>query len=106
MKIFTSLVCWGLFFVCGLQLAFAQVVDDSGLWLAVFGQDDFGEGESGWKWWFDGHLRYFDDSNGFGQSIVRPAVGRELTENLVLWGGYGWIHTSPIAGDDIDEHRI
>lgn len=106
MRRFTCLLCWGLWLTCTSQLAVAQTVNDAGLWLAAFGQDDIGSKESQWRWWFDGHLRYFDDTDGFAQSIVRPALGRKLTDKLVVWGGYGWIHTSPIVGDDFDEHRI
>ena len=58
-----------------------------------------------WKWWFDGHLRFFDDTDGFGQSIARPGIGYALSENATLWAGYAWIRTSPGSADDFDEHR-
>ena len=86
----------------------AQTFDDAGLWLAMFAQGDatdLGSNER-LKWWFDGHARFFDDNDGFGQSIVRPGLGWELDENSALGAGYGWIRTSPIVGDDFDEHRI
>ena len=86
--------------------ATAQVVDDSGLWLAIFGQDDLRGPKGKWKWWFDGHLRFLEDTDGFNQSIVRPGIGRKIGGNWTAWAGYGWIHTSPIAGDDYDEHRL
>lgn len=94
----------------------AQAIDDSGAWFAFFGQGDLCDVEGcdealhpaggRLKWWFDGHLRLFDDTDGFGQSIVRPGIGWALTENTALWAGYGWIETSPIAGDTFTEHRI
>ena len=83
----------------------AQTVDDIGQWNALFSQDRFSP-DSRLKWWFDGHYRLFDDTDGFGQSIVRPGIGFDICENSALWAGYGWIRTSPIRGDDIDEHRI
>ena len=84
---------------------FAQTIDDVGQWSAFFSQDRFSP-DSRLKWWFDGHYRLFDDSDGFGQSIIRPGLGLDIGENSALWAGYGWIRTSPIEGDDIDEHRI
>lgn len=85
--------------------AFAETIDDVGQWNALFMQDRF-EPQSRLKWWFDGHYRLFDDTDGFGQSIVRPGLGLEVGENSTVWAGYAWIRTSPIMGDDIDEHRI
>jgi hypothetical protein len=90
--------------------AVAQSVDDAGLWTAWFGQGDLPDtigcpGDK-WKWWFDGQLRFLDDANGFNQSLVRPGIGRSITERSALWLGYGWIRTSPLAGPDFDEHRV
>lgn len=85
--------------------AHAQTVDDVGQWSAFFTQDKFSS-DSQLKWWFDGHYRLFQDNDGFGQSIVRPGLGLDVGENSALWAGYGWINTSPIMGDDTDEHRI
>ena len=87
----------------------AQAVDDGGLWTAVFANDDlkFTESTSDrLKWWYDGHLRFLDDADGFNQSIVRPGIGWSVNDQSTLWAGYGWIHTTTTAGDDIDEHRI
>lgn len=83
-----------------------QDVADTGLWTAFFAQNDLGGDSSPLKWWFDGHLRFLDDTDGFHQSIVRPGVGWKLSDELVAWGGYGWIHTEPVAGDDFEEHRL
>lgn len=88
------------------RAARCQAVADVGQWTALFAQESF-DAESGpLKWWFDGHVRLLDDADGFNQSIVRPGIGWSLSEDLTVWGGYGWIHTSPVAGDDFDEHRI
>jgi len=61
---------------------------------------------SRWRWWFDGHARFFEDADGYGQSIVRPGVGYAITDKSTLWVGYGWIRTSPASGSDFDENRI
>ena len=89
------------------QTASSQVVDDVGQWNAVLTQGKLGEDpNSRLKWWFDGHLRFTEDADGFNQSIVRPGIGWGLSDNSALWAGYGWIRTSPLSGDDFDEHRI
>lgn len=92
-----------LFAAC--QQSSAQTIDDVGQWSALFTQDRFSP-DSRLRWWFDGHYRLFEDSDGFGQSIIRPGIGLDIGENSALWAGYGWIRTSPIQGADIDEHRI
>ena len=56
--------------------------------------------------WFDGQARFYDDTDGFGQSLVRPGLGYALTESTILWAGYAWIRTEPAGGGVIDEHRI
>jgi hypothetical protein len=86
-------------------MASSQTIADSGQWTALFSQGDI-ENSSQWKWWFDGHLRLSDDADGFHQSILRPGIGWSLSDNLAVWAGYGWIHTSPLTGDDFDEHRV
>ncbi len=86
----------------------AQTIRDSGQWLALFanGDLDLANTSDQFKWWFDGHTRFFDDSGGFGQSIVRPGIGYALGDRATVWGGYGWIRTSPGSNADFDEHRI
>ena len=85
----------------------AQTVDDVGQWNAVFTQGKLGQNpHSRLKWWFDGHLRFLEDADGFNQSIIRPGIGWGINKNSALWAGYGWIRTSPFSGDDFDEHRI
>ena len=84
----------------------SESVHDGGLWTALFSQGDVGACDGPLKWWFDGHMRFLDDADGFNQSLFRPGLGWSLSENLTVWGGYAWIHTSPLAGSDFDEHRI
>jgi hypothetical protein len=100
-----SALCLLLLLCTFQQPTSAQVIDDGGQWTALFAQDKFTP-ESRLRWWFDGHYRLFDDSDGFGQSIVRPGIGLDIGDKSALWAGYGWIRTSPIQGNDTDEHRI
>ncbi len=90
------------------QHATAETLDDTGLWLAAFGNGKFKslEDDSKVRWWFDTHYRLRDDTDGFNQSIVRPGVGYAFADEQALWVGYGWIRTSPILGGEFDEHRI
>lgn len=90
----------------GSSTAHAQSTDE-GLWSALFLQGRIGdaESESKWRWWFDGHARFFDESDGFATSIVRPGIGYDLTENLTAWAGYAWIRNDTPAGD-FDEQRF
>ena len=101
----SSALCLLLLLSAFHQSTFAQTIDDAGQWSALFLQDRFSP-DSRLRWWFDGHYRLFDDSDGFGQSIIRPGIGLDVGEHSALWAGYGWIRTSPIQGEDIDEHRI
>ena len=81
---------------------------DAGAWFAFAGQGHFDRQneDARWRWWFDAHARFFDDSDGFHQSIVRPGVGYDLTPNSTLWLGYGWIATDPARRRSFDENRI
>lgn len=88
----------------------AQSVNGQGLWFAAFTNGNFSDLGVGKneriKYWFDAHLRYFDDSDGFGQSIIRPGVGWSLDEESAIWAGYAWIRTSPAGPESTDEHRL
>lgn len=89
--------------------ACAETVDDVGLWTALFAQGNIDTqacDDDKLKWWFDGHLRFLDDADGFNQSIVRPGLGWTLDDGSTLWAGYAWVHNSPISGSEFDEQRI
>ncbi len=90
-------------------LAQAETDDDQGLWFMALGQGSFGSAErepSKLRWWLDVQARFSNDADGFTQGLVRPAVGYALNDNTTVWLGYGWIPTSPVSGQDYDEHRI
>ncbi|MEO0531389.1 MAG: DUF2490 domain-containing protein [Planctomycetota bacterium] len=104
---------WRLALLCVVTAlpvhAFADTLDDTGLWFAAFGNGRFKSlpDDSPVRWWFDAHYRLRDDSDGFNQSILRPGAGVEIAEDQVLWAGYAWIRTSPTSGaEDFDEHRF
>ena len=87
----------------------SQAVHDFGSWFSLNTQGKLNRvvEDSKWRWWFDGHLRYLDDADGFNQSIFRPGIGYQLTPNANLWIGYAWINTLPASGSPIfDENRI
>jgi hypothetical protein len=103
---FLSACVLGCLFTVPVPAA-AQSIDDLGVWTLLFANGDLHHHalDDNFKWWFDGHLRLFDDAGGFGQSIVRPGVGYSLTDSATAWAGYAWIRTSPGGGSDVDEHR-
>lgn len=83
----------------------AQSNSDGGTWFATFGRGQLAD-DPNWKWWFDGHLRFVEDANGFTQSIVRPGVGYTFEDNLTAWAGYGWIRDEPATSSGFDENRF
>jgi len=102
----TSFLCMALL-LCDRSTG--QTVDDFGAWFSVNTQGKFKNRapESRLRWWFDGHLRYLDDSDGFNQSIFRPAIGYQLTPNTNVWIGYAWINELPASGNPVfDENRL
>ncbi|MEM7306517.1 MAG: DUF2490 domain-containing protein [Planctomycetota bacterium] len=79
---------------------------DQGLWSAFAGQGRLNIAPQGrMRWWFDAHARFFEDSNGFETSIVRPGIGYDINEHTTAWLGYAWIENDPIAGS-FTEQRI
>lgn len=112
-----SYFCWRVVllavFLCMTLLlcerGIGQTTDDFGAWFSLNTQGKFKnrDPESRLRWWFDGHLRYLDDSDGFNQSIFRPGIGYQLTPNTNIWVGYAWINELPASGNPVfDENRI
>ncbi len=104
------LLSWALLCLLGLTSALRaqSLEEDVGAWLVVAGQGHLQpkQEDSRLRWWFDGQLRFADNSNGFNQSIVRPGVGYDLSKTTTLWLGYGWFHTDPSSKPAFEEHRI
>lgn len=91
------------------RTTFAQTEDDFGAWFSVNTQGKVRKckEDSKLRWWFDGHLRYFEDSGGYNQSIFRPGIGYQLNPNTNVWLGYAWINELPTSGaSPFDENRI
>mgnify|MGYP001817081588 CR=1 FL=1 len=87
----------------------AQTVDDFGAWFSANTQGAIGlcDEDCKWRWWFDGHLRFLDDSDGFNQSILRPGLGYQIGPHTNVWLGYAWINTLPASGNPVfDENRF
>lgn len=98
-----------LFIFLAFSTARADTAEDSGIWIAAFGQgslDIISPKLQKYRWWFDAHARYLDDGNHFHQGIVRPGIGYTLMDNTAVWLGYAWITTSPEGKKDFHEHRI
>jgi len=107
-KTFTPIFCAASLLIVA-PASLADPAQDEGLWLMIAAQGSFDEEDpqlSRLRWWFDGHARFFEDANGYGQSIVRPGVGYAIGERSTLWAGYGWIRSSPANRADFDENRI
>lgn len=105
---FIFVAIWMAIF-CQAGRSQAQTLDDTGLWFAAFGNGEvtaLSGNSTPLLWWFDTHYRIRDDTSGFNQSIVRPGLGLKLNEDQALWAGYAWVLTSPVKGDDFDEHRF
>lgn len=107
-RLFVFAITLAALFIGTTRTLSAQTQDDTGLWLAALGNGKFESlgKDARLRWWFDAHYRLRDDSGGFNQSIIRPGLGYAFAEEQTLWAGYGWIRTSPLAGDDFDEHRF
>ena len=89
--------------------AHARESEDAGLWTSISASGDLGRWlglSDRWRWSFDGHARFQDETDGFVQSLVRPSVGARVGENGSVWLGYAWIRTNRRSGSEFDEHRI
>jgi len=87
----------------------AEVEHQGGGWLSAGGSGSLEAVSPKFSrllWWFDFQARFFQNTNGLGQTVVRPALGWSLTENTSVWLGYGWIRDYPAKRSTIDENRI
>ncbi len=87
----------------------AGVQQDVGGWIIVTSTGDFGEVSpklDRLKYWFDSQIRLYEDTDGFSQSLVRPALGWGIFDSGALWVGYNWIHTRPPTGPSFEEHQV
>jgi hypothetical protein len=59
------------------------------------------------RFWYETQQRLGGNSSQVSLSLIRPALGYALTENLSIWLGYAWIDTErPITPIPFKEERI
>jgi hypothetical protein len=58
-----------------------------------------------WLFWFDSHARFGDDISELDTSIIRPALGWQISPNTSVWLGYARV-TGHAADPNIEEDRI
>lgn len=91
-----------------IPLTGSATQNDPGAWIIFSTTDAFqtdGQ-DSRWHYWFDAQARYFDFGSGINQSLVRPAIGYGITNNVKGWVGYARFRTRNRAGDVADENRF
>lgn len=87
----------------------ADLEQDGAGWLMLFTQGDLGDLNpdlSRLVYFVDLQARFAGATDGYGESIVRPAIGWAFTDTLSAYLGYGWIHNSRVGAPNTDEHRI
>lgn len=95
------MTAWGLMLALVAQ---AEVVDDAGVWSAVFVQPNLHPArDTGPELWFDLHGRA--NLNGGMAGIVRPGVGWVVAPGVGVWVGYAWIGTATVSATLRHEHR-
>ncbi|MEQ8764230.1 MAG: DUF2490 domain-containing protein [Planctomycetota bacterium] len=106
MKLISTLLLFLLFsLVVPVQRNAVAQESDVGAWFAFAGQGSLGEPDTRWRWWLDAHARFFEESDGFETSILRPGAGYRVTDQVTTWLGYAWIYNDTRNGS-FDEHRI
>lgn len=82
----------------------AQVVSDERLWVNVTVQERAGT-ESPWRWYMEFGGRTRNDLNTLDQTVLRPAIGYDLTRRSTVWAGYVHLSNHPPGGGVISDHR-
>jgi hypothetical protein len=83
----------------------ASAESDGQLWTALFVNGPASEGGR-FLLWFDGHARFRDDASDLGVTILRPAVGWRVSDDLSLWTGYARVVARRETGPAFEEHRL
>lgn len=78
---------------------------DTQLWTALISNGPVKK-DSRLLLWFDGHARYSDDVSRLGVSILRPAIGYKLNNNISLWTGYAYVVSRADGRNNIIDQRI
>lgn len=82
---------------------------DFGVWLTALSQGSLAPlspGLRNLRWWFDVQARLLEDSDGYDQGLLRPAIGYAFTDEISVWLGYAFVHTDAGGRAQFDEHRF
>lgn len=90
--------------------SFAETRNDRQTWLNVTAIGTFhtdNQNNKHLRYWLEGQERIGDDMTHSTQTLIRPGLGYAVTDNLSLWVGYAWIHSSlPLTTSPFNEDRI
>lgn len=86
------IVCWLVLVLIGEgRVVRAQDTQDGQLWAQVLA---IGQLSPSWRTHVELQPRVFDDVSELGLTIVRLAIGRQITPTASVWGGYAWVPRS------------
>ncbi len=88
--------------VAGSGRALAQDTMDGQLWMQVLA---LGPISPNWRTHLEVQPRVFDDASELGLTIVRTAIGRQLTPRVSLWAGHAWVPRS-LGPSTTHENRL
>lgn len=101
-----ALLCLGLLHLAGSGM-YAATADNQNLWLNYVGDHPFSG--SPWGIHLEVQNRLSDWGEDWQQLLVRPGINYEITRNLSLSAGYGFVRTFPYGEMPVahrfDEHR-
>lgn len=80
----------------------AQDMQDGQVWVQVVA---LGQISENWRTHLEIQPRVFEDASELGLTIVRVALGRQLTPRVSLWGGYAWVPRT-LGPDTHHEQRV
>lgn len=85
-------VALGALCLClGLRPAFAQDTQDGQLWMQALA---VGQISPNWRTHLELQPRIFDNASELGLTLIRVALGRQITPRITVWGGYAWVPRS------------
>lgn len=95
---------WWLACACLLAVvapAAAQDTMDGQLWMQVLA---IGQISPKWRTHLEFQPRIFDNASELGLTLVRTAIGRQLTPRVSVWAGHAWVPRS-LGPTTTHEHR-
>ena len=82
--------------------ASAQDFTDGQLWMQVLA---IGQISPTWRTHIEFQPRIFDNASELGVTLVRTAIGRQLTPRVSVWAGHAWVPRS-LGPTTTHEHRL